>query len=174
MFCAGCGTERAAAAPFCSTCGLPFPDTQPSYAVSSSGAAVAPALAAQTPPSYLWGYIHGWSLLAGCPLLFLLFLVVFFAPSSDRDTKLGAVMLMAGLAFGTLVGFTIIRKKFLGMILVFVCTGLHLPLAGLFVLAMFAPQHPPAAGALVVASLVGFACWAACSAYYYKRRQFLT
>lgn len=169
MFCPGCGTENPAQAAFCLKCGSSLPQE-----LAGQGFAAPPFVPGAAPPaalSYLWGSIHGWLMLVGCPLLFLLFLAVLVAPESDHETRLGAVILMVLLALGALTGFGLVRKSRMGMILVFVWTGLHVFFVGICLLAVIgAPKEPSIAIALLVV-LVGLAFWGLCSVYYYRRRQ---
>ena len=182
MFCPGCGNPHEPAAQFCAICGTRLGAPPPAaYAVSaSSGAAVAPAFApapaatsAVAAPSYVWGNIQGWGMLVGGPLFFLLFLFVYFAPDSDHDQKLGSAILMAASAVATIVGLAIVRRTKLAMIAMYVIAGLHVLLVPLFLLALLAPQHPAETMAFIFAALLGVAFWAACAAYYYRRREFL-
>jgi FtsH-binding integral membrane protein len=170
MFCPGCGTENPAQAAFCLKCGVNLPQFAAGQAFVTPPAAFAGTLAPPAPPSYLWGYIHGWLLLVGSPLFFLLFLAVLLDPKSDSETRLGAIILMVLLGLTALTGFGLVRKSKLGMILVFVWTGLHVFFVGLCLLALVAqPKEPTMLVALLVV-LVGLAFWIACSVYYYRRR----
>lgn len=169
MFCPGCGTENPAQAAFCLKCGANLPQF-----VAGQGFAPPPVVpgvpAPPAPLPYLWGYIHGWGMLVASPLLFLLFLAVLVAPESDQETRLGAIILMVGLAFGALTGFGLVRRSKLGMILVFVWAGLHVFFVGICLLALVAePKEPTMAIALLLV-LVGLIFWSLCSVYYYRRR----
>ena len=83
MFCPGCGMEDPAQAVFCLKCGANLPQ----FVAGQGFVAPPPAVPGiPTPPAplpYLWGYIHGWGMLVGSPLFFLLFLAVLVAPESD-------------------------------------------------------------------------------------------
>ena len=180
MFCPGCGTENPAQAAFCLKCGsnlsrfdsaqaFAAPPAFPGAGAPPAGYSGAPA--ASAPPSYLWGYIHGWLMLVASPLLLLLFLAVLLDPKSDHETRLGAIILMVLLALGALTGFLLVRKSRMGMILVFVWTGLHLLFAGICLLAIAAQPKDPAMFIALLVVLVGLAFWAGCSVYYYRNRQ---
>jgi hypothetical protein len=106
----------------------------------------------------------------GGPLLFLLFLLVMLSGDSDKDTRLGAIVLMAGSALAAVTGYGLLRKLKFGMVLIFVWTGLHAVLVLLALIAMLAPDRAAALGLLLYA-LVSLGIWTACAAYYYKRRQ---
>jgi len=170
MFCPGCGTENPVQASFCLKCGSNLPQFVAGQAFVAPSAAFPGSAAPAATPSYLWGYIHGWLLLVGSPLLFLLFLAVLVAPDSDKETRLGAIILMILLAFSAFTGFALVRKSMLGMILTFVWTGLHVLFVAICLLALVAqPKEPTMLIALLVV-LVGLAFWIGCSVYYYRRR----
>ena len=170
MFCPGCGTENPAQAAFCLKCGANLPQM-----AAGQGYVAPPAPAAGVPvapeQSYLWGYIHGWGMLVGSPLLFLLFLAVLLDPKSDSETRLGAVILMVLLALGAVSGLGLVRKTKMGMILVFIWAGLHLFFVGLCLLALAAEPKEPSVPIVLLFVLFGLAFWAVCSLYYYRRRQ---
>ena len=168
MFCPGCGTENPAQAAFCLKCGSNLPQVagQAFFAPPVVPAVPAPP----APMSYLWGYIHGWAMLVGCPLFFLLFLAVMVAPDSDSETRLGAVILMVLLGLGALSGFGLVRKSKLGMILVFAWTGLHVFFVLICLLALAAEPKEPSIPIMLLFVLVGLGFWVACSVYYYRRR----
>lgn len=169
MFCPGCGTENPAQAAFCQRCGGNLSQFAPGHSLL---APAVPGIAAPpAPPPYLWGYIHGWAMLVGCPLFFLLFLAVLLDRESDSETRLGAVILMVLLALGALTGFGLVRKSRMGMILVFVWTGLHLFFVGMCLLALVAEPKEPSVAIVLLVVLVGLAFWSVCSVYYYRRRQ---
>lgn len=170
MFCPGCGTENPAEAAFCLKCGSSLPQF-----VSGQGFSVPPPLTPgmPAPPAalpYLWGYILGWGMLVGCPLFFLLFVAVLVDPESDSETRLGAVILMGLLGLGALTGFGLVRKSKLGMILVFVWTGLHVFFVLICLLAIAAEPKDPTMAIMLLVVLVGLGFWVACSVYYYRRR----
>lgn len=169
MFCPGCGTENPTQAAFCLKCGANLPQ-----ALAGQGFAAAPlAPGVAAPPAalpYLWGSIHGWLMLVGCPLFFLLFLAVLVAPESDQETRLGAIILMVLLALGALTGFGLVRKSRMGMILVFVWTGLHVFFVGICLLALVGAPKEPSIAIVLLVVLVGLAFWSVCSVYYYRRR----
>ena len=170
MFCPGCGTQNPAQAVFCLNCGSNLPQfaAGQGYIAPRPGA---PGFAAPPAPQpYLWGYIHGWGMLVGSPLFFLLFLAVLVAPESDHETRLGAVILMVLLALGAITGFGLVRKMKMGMILVFVWTGLHLFFVGLCLLALVAEPKEPSIPMVLLVVLAGLAFWLVCSVYYYRRR----
>ena len=171
MFCPGCGTENPAQAAFCLKCGTNLSQFAPGHALVPPPTAFVSSATPSAPPSYLWGYIHGWFLLVASPLLFLLFLAVLVAPESDRETRLGAVILMVLLGLSALTGLLLVRKSKMGMILVFVWTGLNVLFVGICLLALVAkPTEPTFLIALLVV-LVALAFWIGCSVYYYRRRQ---
>ena len=170
MFCPGCGTENPTQSAFCTKCGTSLPRF-----LAGEGFAPHPTLpGVAAPPAalpYLWGYIHGWGMLVSNPLLFLLFLAVLVAPESDRETRLGCIILMALLGLGTVTGFGLVRRSKLGMILVFVWTGLHVFFVGICLLALAAQPKEPTMRIALLLVLVGMIFWSLCSVYYYRRRQ---
>jgi hypothetical protein len=173
MFCPGCGTENPAQSAFCTQCGTSLPQL-----VAGQGFATRPTIIPGMPASpaalpYLWGYIHGWGMLVTNPLLFLLFLAVLVAPESDRETRLGCVILMALLGLGTVTGFGLVRKSKLGMILVFVWAGLHVFFVGICLLALMAHPKEPSMRIALLLVLAGLIFWGFCSVYYYRRRHSL-
>ena len=170
MFCPGCGTENPAQAAFCLKCGANLPQFVAGQGFVSQGLAVPGSPAAPADLPYLWGYIHGWGMLVGSPLFFLLFLAVLLDPKSDSETRLGAVILMVLLALGALTGFGLVRKSKLGMILVFVWAGMHLFFVGLCLLALAAEPKEPSVPIVLMFVLFGLAFWGVCSVYYYRRR----
>ncbi len=170
MFCPGCGTENPAQAAFCLKCGTGLSQFAPGHALVSPPAAFSSSAAPSAPPTYLWGYIHGWFLLVASPLLFLLFLAVLVAPESDRETRLGAGILMVLLGLSALTGLLLVRKSKMGMILVFVWTGLNLLFVGMCLLALVAKPTDPTFLIALLVVLVGLAFWIGCSVYYYRRR----
>jgi len=172
MFCPGCGTENPAQAAFCLKCGANLPQFtagQSFVAPPQQDFSGVPAPGAPLP--YLWGYIHGWALLVGSPLFLLLFGAVLVDPGSDSETRMGAVIIMVALAVGALTGFGLVRKTKMGMILVFVLTGLHLFFVGLCLLALVAEPKEPSVALVLLLMLGGLGFWSVCSVYYYKRRQ---
>jgi hypothetical protein len=172
MFCPGCGTENPAQASFCLKCGSMLPQFVAGQGFVAPAAQAAPGTPAPPPSKpYLWGYIHGWGMLVGGPLLLLLFLAVLVDPNSDSETRLGAVILMILLGFGAITGLGLVRKAKWGMILVFVWAGLHLFFVGLCLLALAAEPKEPSVPIVLMFVLFGLAFWAACSVYYYRRRQ---
>lgn len=171
MFCPGCGTENPAQAAFCLKCGNNLARFDAPPAFGQPAAAYPGAAPPAEPPSYLWGYIHGWTMLVGSPLFFLIFLAVLVDPKSDSETRLGAVIFLVLLGLTALTGLGLVRKSKMGMILTFVVTGLHVCFVGICLLALVAqPREPTMLIALVVV-LMGTAFWIACSAYYYRRRE---
>ena len=170
MFCPGCGTENPAQAAFCLKCGGNLSQFVPGHALVSPPAAFSSSAAPSAPPSYLGGYIHGWFLLVASPLLFLLFLAVLVAPESDRETRLGAVILMVLLGLSALTGLLLVRKSKMGMILVFVWTGLNALFVGICLLALVTKPTDPTFLIALLVVLVGLAFWSGCSIYYYRRR----
>jgi hypothetical protein len=84
---------------------------------------------------------------------------------------MGAVIIMVALAVGALTGFGLVRKTKMGMILVFVLTGLHLFFVGLCLLALVAEPKEPSVALVLLLMLGGLGFWSVCSVYYYKRRQ---
>jgi hypothetical protein len=169
MFCPGCGTANPQQAAFCLKCGANLPQFAPGQAFLTPPAAF-PGSAPAAPPSYLWGYIHGWLLLVGSPLLFLLFLAVLVDAKSDSETRLGAIILMVLLGLSALTGLGLVRKSKLGMILSFVWAGLHVFFVGICLLALVAEPKEPTMLVALLMVLVGLAFWSACSVYYYRRR----
>ena len=170
MFCPGCGTENPAQAAFCRQCGASLSQFQ---AGQGFAAPPPPIPGVPAPPAalpYLWGYIHGWTMLVASPLLFLLFMAVLVDPKSDHETRLGSIILMVLLAFGAFTGLGLVRKSRLGMILVFVWTGLHVFFVGICLLALAAQPRDRSIAIALLAVLVGLAFWGLCSAYYYHRR----
>jgi hypothetical protein len=169
MFCPGCGKPSAPQETFCIQCGARLPESigEPGYAVPPP-ADFSGVAASATPASYLWGNIHGWGMLVGGPLLFLLFLFVLLAPDSDQDARLGAIILMVGLALATITGLGLVLQMKMGLILVYIWTGLHVALVFVALLAMVA--DPKAALPALVLLLFGVAFWSVCSVYYYRRR----
>lgn len=171
MFCPGCGTQNPAQAAFCLKCGANLPQVVPGQGYAPPPQAFPGVPAPAAPQPYLWGSIHGWAMLVGSPLFFLLFLAVLLAPDSDHDTRLGAIILMVLLALGAVTGLGLVRKMKMGMILVFAWAGLHLFFLGLCLLALVAkPNEPSVLIALLVVG-VGLAFWSVCSVYYYRRRR---
>jgi FtsH-binding integral membrane protein len=171
MFCPGCGTENPAQAAFCLKCGGNLSQFAPGRALVSPPPGLSGSAAPSATPTYLWGYIHGWFLLVASPLLFLLFLAVLVAPESDRETRLGAVILMVLLGLSALTGLLLVRKSKMGMILVFVLTGLNALFVGICLLALVAQPKEPTFRIALLLVLVGLVFWIGCSVYYYRRRQ---
>lgn len=171
MFCPGCGTENPEQAAFCRQCGSSLPQFAPEQGFFPPPPPVVPGVPAPPAPMpYLWGYIHGWGMLVSCPLLLLIFVAVLVDPASDSETRLGAVILMTLLGLGALTGFGLVRKSKLGMILVFVWTGLHVFFVLICLLALAAEPKEPSIPIVLLFVLVGLGFWAACSVYYYRRR----
>ena len=170
MFCPGCGTENPAQAVFC----LKFGANLPQFVAGQGYVAPPPAFlgipAPPAAPPYLWEYIHGWGMLVGGPLFFLLFLAVLLVPESDQETRLGAIILMVLLALSAVTGFGLVRKTKMGMVMVFVWAGLHLFLVGLCLLALVAEPKEPSTPIVLLVVLVGLVFWSFCSVYYYRRR----
>jgi hypothetical protein len=168
MFCPGCGTENPAQAVYCYKCGAALPQAAPAQAF----AAAVPPLA--TPPSvapgYLWGYIQGWGMVIGGPILFLLFLWVFFMPGADHDTRLGAVVLMIAFAVGAVNGVGLLRKKRFGLLMVYAWAGLHVLFALIGVLALIGAPGDRDVHIGVLVILMGLVFWMLCAAYYHRRR----
>ena len=127
-----------------------------------------PRVPPAAPASYLWGNIHGWGMLVGGPVFFLLFLYVLLAPDSDRDARFGAILLMVLLALATLTGFGLVRQLKFALILVYVWAGLHLALVAVALLAMVA--DPKAALPALLLLGLGTVFWSVCSVYYHRRR----
>lgn len=179
MFCPGCGTENPAQAAFCLKCGnnLSRFDAPQAFGAPPAAFSGAPsvgfsgAAAPAAPPSYLWGYIHGWTMLVASPLFFLIFLAVLVDPKSDSETRLGAVIFLFLLGLAALTGLGLVRKWKMGMILTFVFAGLHVFFVLLCLLALVAQPKDPAMLIALVVVLVGTAFWLGCSIYYYRRRQ---
>lgn len=170
MFCPGCGTENPAQAAFCLKCGNNLARFDVPQAFAPAPAAFSGAPSAAVPPSYLWGYIHGWTMLVGSPLFFLIFLAVLVDPKSDSETRLGAVIFLFALGLAALTGLGLVRKWKMGMILTFVFAGLHVLFVGIFLLALAAQPKEPAMLIALLVVLVGTAFWLGCSVYYYRRR----
>lgn len=146
MFCPGCGTENPAQAAFCLKCGANLPQGMAAQGYGAPPQAFpgdAAASAAAQP--YVWGYIHGWAMLIGGPLLFLIFLAVLMDPKSDSETHLGAIILM-------------------------VLTGLHVLFVGICLLAVVGKPGDPSILTALGVCLIGLAFWSMCSVYYYRRR----
>lgn len=173
MFCPGCGTENPAQSAFCAKCGTSLPQ----FVAGQGFTAPSPLIPGMpAPPAalpYLWGYIHGWGMLVASPLLFLLFLAVLVAPESDRETRLGSIILMVLLGLGAVTGFGLVRKSKLGMILVFVWAGLHVFFVGICLLALLAQPKEPSMRIALLLVAAGLIFWGLCSAYYYRRRHSL-
>lgn len=170
MFCPGCGTENPAEAAFCLKCGSNLPQFVAGQGFTAPAQLTLGMPAPPAAPPYLWGYIHGWGMLVGCPLFFLLFVAVLVDPESDSETRLGAVILMGLLGLGGLTGFGLVRKSKLGMILVYVWTGLHVFFVLICLLAIAAEPKDPTMAIMLGVVLVGLGFWVACSVYYYRRR----
>jgi hypothetical protein len=169
MYCPGCGTENPAQAAFCLKCGVNLPQV-----LAGQGFASPPLIpgvpAPPAPLPYLWGYIQGWVMLVASPLLFLVFVAVLVDPKSDSETRLGCIILMALLGLATVTGFGLVRKSKLGMILVFVWTGLHVFFVGICLLALVAQPKEATMRIALLLMLVGLVFWGLCSVYYYRRR----
>jgi hypothetical protein len=171
MFCPGCGSENTAQSAFCTKCGTNLSQLLAGQGFAGPPPPVIPGVPAPPAPlPYLWGYIHGWGMLVTNPLLFLLFLAVLLDPKSDSETRLGCAVLMVLLGLGTLTGVGLVRKSKLGMILVFVWTGLHLFFVGIFLLALVAKPHDRSMAIALLLMVAGLGFWSLCSVYYYRRR----
>ena len=168
MFCSGCGTENPASATFCYKCGAQMPQSVPTQDFVLPGQPL--PVAASPQPGYLWGYIQGWAMLVGGPLFFLLFLAVLLAPTSDRQTREGAVIFLVLLALGTLTGLGLVRKMRLGLRLVYVWAAMQAAFVLIGILTLIGAPGDSDVHVAFGVILVGFVFWMICLPYYHKRK----
>ena len=170
MFCPGCAAENPSQAVYCFKCGARLPQEIPGQGYVAVGAAPVLAGAPVTSAGYLWGYIQGWGMTIGGPILFLLFLLVLLMPGSDQDTRIGAVMFMVLLAVGTVTGLGLLRKMRFGLFMVYAWAGLHVLFTLIGLLALVGAPGDRNVHIAAVVIFVGLAFWTCCAVYYYRRR----
>lgn len=168
MLCPGCGAENPAQAVFCYKCGSQMSAGTPAQVLVAPGQSLAAPAGPQ--PSYLWGYVHGWAMLILGPLLFLLFAAVLVAPTSDRQTREGAIMFMVLLALATITGYGVVRKIRLGLRLVYIWAALQVAFTLIVLLALVGAPGESSVHIAAVVIFVGLVFWMLCAAYYHKRR----